>query len=416
MADGEELGTLICVILKAQNLNDKHSFYKQDVFAQVTLNGVTKKTKVDIKGGQHPVWDDEVRYPIMKDPSSKYRKLEVSCWAKEPRTDDLLGKGVVDIEETLKTGEFDDWVKLELNGVFRGEVYLEMTFYSSAPAPARLAVPKNAFLERRPSKLTPAERLRRPPQQQQQPLSDPASRTQLRTDSTPPSRSSPRRQEAPLPPLPDNEIHAKIGPRPPQSQAGTDLPSILKPGGGANHARRPSGSPPRQAAPQQASQGPGYNQPTGSLPYSYPIPPTRSDYAGTYSQLSGQDPWAVESTGTLSFPMPQVVPPTQDYAFYGTDRVPASVDGKSDLPDPYLLARYNSPLPLPPGSDPPSRHTVPEKDPEQEARIRARRAAEDEARRKKEQEDRDLELARQLDRELNVDTPSTQGRHMPGGW
>lgn len=45
-----EIGTLIVVVLKAQNLHDKHSFYKQDVYAQVVLNGVTKKTPVDARG------------------------------------------------------------------------------------------------------------------------------------------------------------------------------------------------------------------------------------------------------------------------------------------------------------------------------------------------------------------------------
>lgn len=35
-----ELGTLIVVILKARNLNDKHSIRKQDAFAQATLNGM----------------------------------------------------------------------------------------------------------------------------------------------------------------------------------------------------------------------------------------------------------------------------------------------------------------------------------------------------------------------------------------
>jgi hypothetical protein len=43
----------------------------------------------------------------MKDSSDKFRKLDVSCWAKEPRTDDLLGQAKVDITETLRTGEFD---------------------------------------------------------------------------------------------------------------------------------------------------------------------------------------------------------------------------------------------------------------------------------------------------------------------
>jgi len=45
----------------------------------------------------------------MKNTKAKYRKLEVSCYSQEPRplVDELLGKGVVDLTETLKTGEFD---------------------------------------------------------------------------------------------------------------------------------------------------------------------------------------------------------------------------------------------------------------------------------------------------------------------
>lgn len=39
MSKESELGTLVVVILKARNLIDKHSFYKQDVFAQAYLNG-----------------------------------------------------------------------------------------------------------------------------------------------------------------------------------------------------------------------------------------------------------------------------------------------------------------------------------------------------------------------------------------
>ncbi len=45
----------------------------------------------------------------MKNTKAKYRKLEVSCYSQEPRplVDELLGTGVVDLTETLKTGEFD---------------------------------------------------------------------------------------------------------------------------------------------------------------------------------------------------------------------------------------------------------------------------------------------------------------------
>ena len=102
-----DLGTLVIVVLKARNLPDKHSFYKQDVFAQVQLQETTKKTQTDVKGGQHPVWDEELRLPIAAKSTPETRTLHVSCWSVEPRNPDLIGKGKVDISETLKTGEFD---------------------------------------------------------------------------------------------------------------------------------------------------------------------------------------------------------------------------------------------------------------------------------------------------------------------
>ena len=69
--------------------------------------GTDKRTKVDVKGGQHPVWDDELRFPVMKTATGKFRQLEVTCFAKESKSDDSLGSGTLDITETLKTGEFD---------------------------------------------------------------------------------------------------------------------------------------------------------------------------------------------------------------------------------------------------------------------------------------------------------------------
>lgn len=102
-----DLGTLVIVILKAKNLPDKHSFYKQDVFAQIQIQDVARKSSVEIKGGQHPVWDEEVRVPIVTKATDETRTLQVSCWSQEPRGAELIGNGKVDISETLRTGEFD---------------------------------------------------------------------------------------------------------------------------------------------------------------------------------------------------------------------------------------------------------------------------------------------------------------------
>ena len=64
---------------------------------------------MDIRGGQHPEWDSEVRFTVLKEngPGGKNRKLEVACYCQEPKTEDLLGRATVDISNTLKTGEFD---------------------------------------------------------------------------------------------------------------------------------------------------------------------------------------------------------------------------------------------------------------------------------------------------------------------
>lgn|SRR5712671_151089 len=110
----KELGTLCIVVLKAQHLPDKHTFYKQDPYVKLSLSGATQQTPVDSKGGQHPVWDCELRFPISRDPSKTNRTLTVSVFSKEKKDDELLGEADVDITDTLKSGEFDGAPPLSL--------------------------------------------------------------------------------------------------------------------------------------------------------------------------------------------------------------------------------------------------------------------------------------------------------------
>jgi Ca2+-dependent lipid-binding protein len=58
----KELGTLVVVVLKAQNLNDKHTLSKQDPYAKISLDGTTQQTEIDKRGGQHPLWDTGAQY------------------------------------------------------------------------------------------------------------------------------------------------------------------------------------------------------------------------------------------------------------------------------------------------------------------------------------------------------------------
>ncbi|KAJ7671581.1 hypothetical protein DFH06DRAFT_119272 [Mycena polygramma] len=592
MTNDQELGTLVIVVLKAKNLNDKY-FWKQDVFAQVGLNGETKRTKVDVKGGQHPMWDEEIRVPVLKGAGDKFRKLEVSCWAKEPKKEENIGQGFVDLTETLKTGEFDDWVTLQTNGGARGEIYLEMTFFTNAPpppAPVGLTVPKpmvsNGNLQRRPSKLSPSERLARPaytagpssvsplhPHRQQDPynqapngygqppngLSPPSSRG----SSTSPSRAG---RESPLPPVPDQLApgHAVPSsltagrPKPHAAQgAPQHVPSILRP-------RNPKSSPTPIPGPPVEYSGvvpaPGWDEsPAPSRGYT-PVVPAPENYTDDgYGQRAPEPQWGsndASSPADFSFPVPSIPgareptvefstssytppggyggptppmdrhgsggsttssfsppppsfqPPPQSFqaqppsfqptppafpqqpsyqaappsfqhthsqpSYQPPDAFPAPppqppAKNNGDLPDPYLLARYQSPLPLPPGADnhgsrdrrtshsqpaapaPASQNklqpAVPQSQPTpasmsnpDNARLQALRQVEEEtARRKaqevrdreialkqqreeedsrKTQEEKDREIARQLDRELNLGEAgaNANGGDMPGGW
>lgn len=96
----------------------------------VVLNGESRKTRVIKRGGQHPEWDEEIRFTIYEDsealnpsddgtppplPPKAGRgpkkiqggeKMALACFAadKEP---ELVGETMVDLTEVLTKGETD---------------------------------------------------------------------------------------------------------------------------------------------------------------------------------------------------------------------------------------------------------------------------------------------------------------------
>ncbi|KAH9816546.1 C2 domain-containing protein [Melampsora americana] len=156
---GGPLGTLIVVVLKARNLPNKQRIGKQDPFATCEYLSHIKRTKVDKRGGQHPVWDEELRFKIYENPKDlipsrnvrspiksshsplvlelKVNELRLAVYAHDSHHPELIGEGIVDITETLKKGEFDDWVTITHKDKYQGEIYLEMTFYSAKPPPQK---------------------------------------------------------------------------------------------------------------------------------------------------------------------------------------------------------------------------------------------------------------------------------------
>ncbi|TDL29299.1 hypothetical protein BD410DRAFT_779668 [Rickenella mellea] len=161
-----EIGTLIAVVLKAKNLPNKRHIGKQDPYCCVLLNGEKRRTKAIKRGGQHPEWDEEVRFTLYEDledelartanarddtppppppkDGKKKKKIKggklmtVQCYADDPKEPDLIGETVVDLTEALTTGETDEWFTLSTKEKnYCGEVYLELTFWSNEKPPEK---------------------------------------------------------------------------------------------------------------------------------------------------------------------------------------------------------------------------------------------------------------------------------------
>lgn len=265
----------------------------------------------------------------MKVPGGKHRKLEVSCWSKEPRDDDLLGKGTLDISDIIKTGEFDgmltflgqssrkllmqsiEWVPLAIEDSIRGDLYLEITYYAHGPPPpsavvnaapsAGLVIPQPANnLTRRPSKMVASERLSRPTvnTSQQHPGPHHSNSYGATTPLTPQVQGSssyfPHRNNQQLPPVQEAQA--------PQSPVGSQpLPSFLRPGSrpqpdprlsvsspstqhnpylspissSSQYDNRPTTAPPAEANPYLTSATPSQATPVSSV---YNPPPSQGSY------------------------------------------------------------------------------------------------------------------------------------------
>ena len=116
-----------------RNLPNKRHIGKQDPYCLVTLDGEKRRTKAIKRGGQHPEWDEEIRFTVFEDDSVEYtgtpgpngtpppppkkdngppkikggRFMGVACYAEDLREPDLIGETRVDLTEVLTKGETD---------------------------------------------------------------------------------------------------------------------------------------------------------------------------------------------------------------------------------------------------------------------------------------------------------------------
>ncbi|TIC46984.1 hypothetical protein E3Q08_00346 [Wallemia mellicola] len=163
---GTEIGTLVVVVDRAvsfstrrfiadgfvqRNLVDKQRIGKQSPYVTLRIPSSpvpTKRTQTINRGGQAPEWDAELRFPIMSEledtlgvKSNNGKSMTVVCWADDSREPTKVGEAFVDLTRSLTKGEDDLWVPLTLDskdgGKYRGEVRLELTFFSNASPPPK---------------------------------------------------------------------------------------------------------------------------------------------------------------------------------------------------------------------------------------------------------------------------------------
>ncbi|KAG1469611.1 hypothetical protein G6F56_003163 [Rhizopus delemar] len=127
------IGELVIVAYKARDLPNREIAGKQDPFVVFRLGENTRQTKTDYRGGQHPIWDDQVNMPIPE----KKKQMLVQVYDEDAKRKDLISELDLDISKVLEDGEQDGWFPLHFKNRKAGDIYLEMTFYSAAPPPKR---------------------------------------------------------------------------------------------------------------------------------------------------------------------------------------------------------------------------------------------------------------------------------------
>ncbi|EPE09736.1 c2 domain containing protein [Ophiostoma piceae UAMH 11346] len=142
--DGPIIGTLVLVVDRAKNLPNRKTIGKQDPYCAARLGKEAKKTNTDIRGGQTPRWDQELRFKVHDSPD--YYQLKVSVFSDDKKTE-LIGETWIDLRDIIigGGGQSDKWHTLNYRGKYAGETRIEITYYDSRPKPEKPAPPPTAL-------------------------------------------------------------------------------------------------------------------------------------------------------------------------------------------------------------------------------------------------------------------------------
>ncbi|KAI8143409.1 C2 domain-containing protein [Fennellomyces sp. T-0311] len=159
MSQPRLIGELAVVAIEGENLPKVASNLK--TFCVFKVANSAKRTRTDPQGNRNPQWDDQVNMPV----PHGYNVMQVQVMNEDPKGDQIICEGQIDLTKVLREGESDDWVSLkQRNGQEGGDVYLELTFYSANPPPRRQPT---RFGHPRPPHMAGGVSFARPPIQNQ---------------------------------------------------------------------------------------------------------------------------------------------------------------------------------------------------------------------------------------------------------
>ncbi|KAK2840509.1 hypothetical protein FQN49_006206 [Arthroderma sp. PD_2] len=198
--DGPVIGTLVAIIDRAKNLPNRKTMGKQNPYCAARLGKEAKKTDTDMRGGQTPKWDQELRFTVHSSPD--YYQLKLSVFNDDKKTD-LIGETWVDLKNVILPGggQNDLWHNLQCKGKYAGELRMELTYYDTRPK-------DEAVIERR-KEAAAAEKAER--------------KGIVAPDNTQPASSrktkGPRRRPLPVDPTASSSSASRQSPQPPKQPA-----------------------------------------------------------------------------------------------------------------------------------------------------------------------------------------------------
>lgn len=130
-------GTLVIIVCRAKHLPNRRKLDKQSPYVTLRLGTVAKKTPSHFRAGQTPDWTHEIRFDLSRDrkPILKLDVLDETKNDPTPIGTCDIDCSVIFLPDNQRDGKYiyDKWYELKLNGRRAGNIYLEMTFYPSAP-------------------------------------------------------------------------------------------------------------------------------------------------------------------------------------------------------------------------------------------------------------------------------------------